>query len=144
LKYLEFYYQRNLEICKPFPHASEVLEELKSKGYALGLLSNKESRAGFQEIEFSGLAAFFDVIAFREQVPELKPRPGGLLWMLERLNVSPHEAIYIGDEPRDIQSAQLAGTKSGAALWGSLHPNELRAIGPTLEWKSLKAFKDSL
>ena len=62
-KYLAFYYQRNLEMCKPFPHAYEVLEELKAKGYTLGLLSNKESRAGFQEIQFSGLASFFDVFS---------------------------------------------------------------------------------
>jgi HAD superfamily hydrolase (TIGR01549 family) len=137
--YLRFYYQRNLEMCKPFPRAAETLGGLKEKGYRLAVLSNKEGRAGYQEVAASGLAQLFDGVAFREQVPELKPRPGGLLWMLKTLGVSPIQAIYIGDEPRDIQCARLAGVRSGAALWGTLRPQELQAMGPDSTWERLEA-----
>lgn len=137
--YLRFYYQRNLALCRPFPKAAETVAGLKEKGYRLAILSNKEDRAGFQEVEASGLAPLFDAVAFREQVPELKPGPGGLLWMLNSLGVSPAQALYIGDEPRNIQCARRAGVRSGAALWGTLRPEELQAIGPDSTWDRLEA-----
>ena len=143
-QYLSFYYQRNLELCRPFPGALKVLEALRSKGYRLAVLSNKEDRAGFQELEASGLARLFDAVAFREQVPELKPKPGGLLWILDNLGVTPREAVYVGDEPRDIQSAHLAGVKSGAALWGSLRPEELQATSPHFAWERLESLTHTL
>ncbi len=142
--YLRFYYQRNLEMCKPFPQAAETLSNLKEKGYLLAILSNKEDRAGFQEVAGSGLAQLFDAVAFREQVPELKPGPGGLLWMLKSLGISPTQALYIGDEPRDIQCARLAGVRSGAALWGTLRPEELQAMGPDSTWKQLDLLAQAL
>ena len=73
-----------------------------------------------------------------------KPFPDPLLYAAQRLEVAPAEAVYVGDDERDIQAGRAAGMAVLAAAYGYLgdgapveawgadavvrHPRELRAV----------------
>jgi phosphoglycolate phosphatase len=47
-----------------------------------------------------------------------------LLLACERLGIAPAEALYVGDDERDVQAARAAGMPVVAALWGYRLPDE--------------------
>ena len=49
-----------------------------------------------------------------------KPNPEPLLMCLERLQLAPSEAIYIGDSSSDQEAANNASIDFGYAKWGSV------------------------
>jgi HAD superfamily hydrolase (TIGR01549 family) len=97
----------------PFPETLEVLERLSSD-FELALVSNTQgqrSSAGHRLALFPQIEAYFKVIiiAGESGIPP-KPRgePFGLC--LQQLDISPHEAVFVGDDWRiDIDGAQRFG-----------------------------------
>ncbi|MFF7603202.1 HAD family hydrolase [Streptomyces mirabilis] len=56
-----------------------------------------------------------------------KPAPGGPHLALNRLNVGPERAVFVGDSPTDMTAARSAGVLALGAVWG--WPAALRAAG---------------
>lgn len=44
--------------------------------------------------------------------------------------VTPAEAVYVGDEERDIEAARASGMQAGAVLWGYAAPSVIAAAKP--------------
>lgn len=87
------------------PETYTVLNELQSKDLPLGIVSN------FPKIlpdlcRKVGIADYFDFIIASEEVGISKPDPSILQMALQRAQVKPHEAVYIGDHPFDILCAK--------------------------------------
>jgi phosphoglycolate phosphatase len=53
-----------------------------------------------------------------DSLPKRKPDPDQLLLACAACGVDPAQALYVGDDERDIVAARNAGMKSVAALWG--------------------------
>ena len=53
-----------------------------------------------------------------DTLPTRKPDPAPLLHACTQLGVEPGEALYVGDDLRDVQAAKAAGMPCVAALWG--------------------------
>lgn len=51
--------------------------------------------------------------------------------VLRQSNVAAAEAIYVGDEIRDVEAAASLGMASGAVSWGYSTPEALRRASPT-------------
>jgi phosphoglycolate phosphatase len=51
--------------------------------------------------------------------------------VLRSAGVRPADAIYVGDEVRDIEAAKGLGMASGAVSWGYATPGALKACSPT-------------
>ena len=66
-----------------------------------------------------------------------KPDPAGLQDVMESLEVSPEECLFIGDSYRDIECAKRAGAWSGAALWASVEPELVIALQPEFVWNKV-------
>jgi phosphoglycolate phosphatase-like HAD superfamily hydrolase len=56
-----------------------------------------------------GLLDGFHVVAGRDTVPERKPDPRALRWVLDELGVEPERALFVGDSPSDEVTAERAG-----------------------------------
>lgn len=87
------------------PETYTVLNELQAKDLPLGIVSN------FPKIlpdlcRKVGIADYFDFIIASEEVGISKPDPSILQMALQRAQVKPHEAVYIGDHPFDILCAK--------------------------------------
>jgi putative hydrolase of the HAD superfamily len=87
-----------------FEDVMPALEVLKGN-YILGSISN-----GFADIEAVGLGEHFSIALAAHTFGCAKPDSRIFLAMLERLQLSPHEVMYLGDDLRlDIAGAQQVG-----------------------------------
>ncbi len=91
------------------PGAREILEDLKGKGYVLGVISNADGRLE-SLLDEAGLAEHLSVVADSRVVGFEKPDPRIFHWALERTAVAPDEAVYVGDfYSLDVVGARRVG-----------------------------------
>jgi HAD superfamily hydrolase (TIGR01549 family) len=90
--------------------ARDVLFTLRTHGYILGLVSNRQEPLTGIALEF-GIIEFFDFTLSAGQIGYPKPHPAIFLKALEMAgNVAPEEAVYVGDNYyADILGAEGAG-----------------------------------
>jgi 2-phosphoglycolate phosphatase len=99
--------------------AAELLHLLHSRGVRLGVCSNKPVAFTHDLVAHLKLASLFDVVLGPEDVPRPKPAPDMLLAALKRLDISPDEALYVGDMTVDVETARGAGVKVWIVATGS-------------------------
>ena len=87
------------------PEIYTVLDGLQANGLPLGIVSNF-SKTLPDLCRKVGIADYFDFIITSEEVGVLKPDPRILHIALERAQVKPEEAVYVGDHPFDIICAK--------------------------------------
>ena len=87
------------------PETYTVLDALQAKGLPLGIVSN--FRKTLPDLcRKVGIADHFDFIIASEAVGISKPDPRILQMALQRAQVKPNEAVYVGDHPFDIVCAK--------------------------------------
>jgi putative hydrolase of the HAD superfamily len=91
--------------------AQSALDDLRSQGYRLGLISNAADDANVQRlVDKAGLRACFDVILTSAALGLRKPHPHIFQAALETWQAIPGQAIMVGDTlPADIQGAKNLG-----------------------------------
>jgi putative hydrolase of the HAD superfamily len=113
------------EGVRVFSEVPAVLEKLRSYGLELGIITNSFVPMSLRDIELKT----FDLIKYfprcrwsAADAGYLKPHPEVFKTALKELNVSPKEAIFVGDSlPADIVGAQSSGMR---AVWRKpLHSN---------------------
>ncbi len=72
-----------------------ALTQLKEARYILGVISNR-SEPVQDLLQEHGIGEFFDLSLAAGEVNSFKPEPGVFEHALQRLNLSPKEAIYVG------------------------------------------------
>ena len=101
--------------CIPFDNLINMLDQLKARNMALGLISNGRTLFQRSVIEALGLSDYFSIILISEEQGMRKPQPEIFLKALRELNATPQEAVFVGDDPEaDIRGAQGAGMN---AIW---------------------------
>ncbi len=93
------------------PGAPEILQWLRSAGYAVGLASSTRSSSVFGHLEQSGFREYFKTVITGDMVEHSKPRPDIYLMACRELGVEPEEAYAIEDSPNGIRSAHAAGMR---------------------------------
>lgn len=97
---------------KPFDDAHDVLDEIQARGYKMGLITNSFHPMWYRDIELRayGLLDYFPARITSGDTRFMKPHPAIYWRMLGMLNLTPEEAIFIGDRPQnDILGAQNVG-----------------------------------
>lgn len=97
------------------PHGAETLAWLHERGYRLGLISNTmfSGRAHIEDLERLGLLDYFDALLFSADEGVWKPNAALFERMLDRLEVRPQQAVYVGDDPAaDVVGGQAAGMRT--------------------------------
>jgi putative hydrolase of the HAD superfamily len=93
----------------PLPGVFEVLGELRSAGYLLGVVSNSNGTIE-RGLEACGFGGFFETIVDSTVVGVEKPDPGIFRIALRRMSAAPGETVHIGDLPSvDVAGARAAG-----------------------------------
>jgi pyrophosphatase PpaX len=124
-------------------NSAGVLANLKSSRFRIGLVTNGDEKRVISGLKRKGIFHIFDVVICGDHVSieEQKPSPRQLLLALERLNVKPEDAVYVGDTSFDVLAGKNAGVKT-VALAGGLHPvGRLKNSNPDLlvhDWKELE------
>lgn len=91
------------------PDVPETLQELKEAGFRLGVLSNRSEPCD-EQLEILGLHRYFKFVLAAGEVDSWKPDPKIFQHALDRLETSPQQTLYVGDNYyADILGAQQAG-----------------------------------
>lgn len=89
----------------------ETLEELRRRGYRLGVISNADGRAG-EALDAVGLREHFELIVDSGLVGFDKPDPRIFHHALQQMGVEPEQAVYVGDIYEiDVRGARAAGMR---------------------------------
>jgi len=98
-----------------FPDARATLEELRRRGFRLGLITNGRVETQGAKLRRLGLEPFFDATLISEREGVRKPERRIFELALSRLGVSADQAWFVGDHPMaDVAGARAAGL---TAVW---------------------------
>lgn len=107
-KYARIYKERRLIKTKPFEGVIEVLTFLKSKGYKMGVISNKSHVDVVNCVDYYFPSIFDFVVGRKDGVPE-KPNAEVFIDLEQKYKMKRNSTIYIGDMTIDIEFAKNVG-----------------------------------
>jgi HAD superfamily hydrolase (TIGR01509 family) len=112
--------------CGPDPAAADVLEKLKREGLLLAVISNTEDGRLVESLDAAGIARKFDLLIDSHLVNIRKPDPAIFNLTLERLDLQPNEAAYVGDSyAHDALPASAIGLRGILLDAHDLHPESI-------------------
>lgn len=106
-----FYYHYQLcngQHSRLYPGVLEGLEDFKNQGLRLAVVTNKPEQFARPLLEQTGLASYFELLVGGDTCPRKKPDPLPFLHACEQMNLSPQQALVIGDSMNDAQAARAA------------------------------------
>lgn len=113
------YRQVKLSQIEPYPGVRETLGTLAAMDHAMVLVTDAHRRDAIPRLEKTGLSHFFDHIVTYDMTWTKKPNPLPFLYALRSADVSPREAMVIGDSPRrDIAPGRNLGMLTVYARYG--------------------------
>ena len=95
----------------PVPGAREALQELKRRGFLLGIVTDTMYPLEWKRrrLEKAGVAEFIDVIACSTDLGVHKPDPRIYMSAVQQANLVPVESAFIGHLAIELQGAHAAG-----------------------------------
>jgi phosphoglycolate phosphatase len=137
----DYYREHAVDHVVIYPGVWELLDFLKNRGIKLGMVSNKPHDLTLLTLDKLKLSPYFTVVLGADAMVNKKPHPEPLLTVLERLGVSPSEAVMIGDSPVDVEAARAANIPIGLVSHGFVDEVHLQAAQPDWLVHSLLEFK---
>jgi HAD superfamily hydrolase (TIGR01662 family) len=130
------------QIAQPVEGAQETINELKRRGYRLGVVSSGSQCRVAREVSELGLESIFEIVVCNEQMENKKPHPEGLETAIHSLGSSRQASCYVGDSPEDIEMGKRAGMLTVGVR--SSYPTswKLESQGPDIFLKSLNELLD--
>ena len=125
--YLRMLMARDIEQVELYPGIRELLHCLAEQGTLLAVVSSN-SYENVSQVLGAEIARLFEHF---ECGVSVFGKPPKLRKVLSKSGCSPAEAIYIGDEIRDVQAARQVGVAAGAVGWGYNTADSLQAHDPT-------------
>lgn len=112
-----YYKEHCADKTEPYEGVVDLLEELKTAGRKLAVVSNKADYAVqiLCEQYFTGI--FHMVVGEKENVRK-KPAPDAVNAVLENLQIDRRKAVYVGDSEVDIKTAANANIPAVLVDWG--------------------------
>ena len=89
-----------------------VLSALRKEDYKLGLITDGNVKVQKKKVEALNIEDFFDCMIFSDEygIEKRKPHPFPYQKIMEKLEVSARETIYVGDNPhKDFVTAKKLG-----------------------------------
>ena len=102
-----------------YDYVPETVEHLRGRGLRLGIVSTKYRYRIEDVLGRERLLEPFEVIVGGEDVSEFKPDPESLNLALDKLDIPPEAALYVGDSVVDAETAMRAGVPFAAVLSGA-------------------------
>ena len=131
-----------MEPVRPFPGAIETLEDLKSRGLGLGLITNGSGRDQREKVERFDLERLFQVIVIEGEFGSGKPDHRNFRHALEHLGSGPADAWMVGDRlEADIVPAVELGMH---AVWVDWSARGLPEDAPARPHRTVKRIAELL
>ena len=126
--YAEEYEKCYCEKTVAYPGIEAMLMELKSRGYKIAVLSNKQDSFVKEIIYKLFDKKIFTEVRGQSNLPP-KPNPSSIFALCKAMGVKPNKCVYVGDSDVDVETSINAGTKLIAVNWGYRKEDVLREAG---------------
>lgn len=113
----------------PYEGICQILSDLKKEGVKLAVLSNKPDQQTVKVVHEIFGEDVFDHVQGQIENIKRKPEPDGIYCLLEKMNVTKEECLYVGDSEVDVKTGKNAGLKTICVLWGFRDRKTLEAAG---------------
>jgi phosphoglycolate phosphatase len=118
-RFLDEYQGHDADLTHAYDGVHATLEQLKADGYRLAVCTNKPQAATISILDALGLAGFFDAVLGGDVIEGVrKPDPKHLLATLAALDVTPGQAVMVGDHLNDLACARAAGAPAILCSYG--------------------------
>ena len=116
------------DLTGPYDGIMELLGEFKSRGYKMGIASNKMKTAvlALNDLYFKGL---IQGAAGVDDNITTKPNPQMVNLMLNELESDKEHTLYVGDSQVDVETPRNTGLDMVTVLWGFRTRDELLEAG---------------
>jgi pyrophosphatase PpaX len=135
--YRSFNLANHDSLTRSFEKTEQVVSILRSRGYAIGVVTSKGRELAIRGLQLCKLDGLIDEAVFMEDTLRHKPEPEPIFAALEKFQLKPSEAVYIGDSFHDIVAGRAAGVKTIAAAWGPMPRAELERERPDFMVESI-------
>ena len=124
---VEIYRGRIAQESRPFPGCPAALADLRARGAALAVCTNKPEGLARLLLDQLAMTALFDAIVGGDTLPVQKPDPAPLLEAIAQAGGDRARAILVGDASPDTGAAKAAGVPCIVLSFGynDLPPAEL-------------------
>jgi putative hydrolase of the HAD superfamily len=103
----------------PYPKVYSTLYKLLKMGIKMGILSDAPVKEAWLRLAYLNFHQIVDTVVTFDDTGVRKPDPAPFRLLLKKLDVSPEEAIMVGDwVERDIIGASQVGMKTAFARYG--------------------------
>ncbi|GAB4517994.1 MAG: HAD family hydrolase [Amphiplicatus sp.] len=114
--FLEYYLAHIADRSRPFPHAAETVEALRTAGAKTAICTNKREAPARRLIEALDMTGLFDAIVGGDTAGAPKPDAAPVRLCLEATGA--RRGVFVGDSDTDIAAAAAAGLPCLAASFG--------------------------
>ena len=127
-----------------YPDVDSGLKKLQAAGYILALVTNKPILFVPKILQSFGWQDLFSEVLGGDSLPLKKPDPAPLLHVCQMLNVTPEQAVMIGDSRNDILAGQHANMDTLGLSYGYNYGQDIRELNPTVAFDDFAALVDYL
>lgn len=117
-EYLKQYMTLGLMTAPLYSHVRDALTTLCTLDVKLGICTNRDRASTEALLAGAQLTRVFDIIVGMGDAPHPKPAADPLLRVLEQMDVSAAEALFVGDSYMDACCARLSQVSFAAHLGG--------------------------
>lgn len=121
-----------------YPGALATLQSLKMLGVKLALITNKPEKFIPELLAEMQIAEYFEWVVGGDTLPQKKPDPAGLLWVMQQAGVTAEQCLFVGDSRNDVQAARSAGVACIAVTYGYNYGEPISAENPALVLEDLR------
>ncbi|ANF25614.1 phosphoglycolate phosphatase [Stutzerimonas stutzeri] len=131
-------YSGGHELTTVYPGVRECLDWLRERDVKLSIITNKPAQFIEPLLEEKGLAGYFQWLVGGDTLPQQKPDPAALLWVMSQAGVASDASLFVGDSRNDVRAAKAAAVPCVALTYGYNHGEPIANEEPTLVLDDLR------
>jgi phosphoglycolate phosphatase len=142
--FLDLYKDNTSKRSCLYPGVREGLDYMKSQGYLLGCVTNKDAQFTIPLLKGLGIYDEFGIVVSGDTLPVKKPDPQPLLHAATHFGVGAEDSLMLGDSKSDVTAARNAGFQIVCMSYGYNHGEDIRNYNPDAVIDSMVELKELL
>jgi phosphoglycolate phosphatase len=130
LELFMLHYAESHALTQVYPGVIQTLNWLREQKVELAIVTNKPERFVAPLLDEKGLGGYFRWIIGGDTLPQQKPDPAALLYVMQLAGVDAAQALFVGDSRNDVLAASAAGVPCVALSYGYNHGRPIAEENP--------------
>lgn len=126
------------ELTTVYPGVRECLGWLREHDVPMAIITNKPAQFIEPLLAEKGLVGYFQWLVGGDTLPQQKPDPAALFWVMGKAGAAPVESLFVGDSRNDVRAAKAAGVPCVALSYGYNHGEPIANEQPAMVLDDLR------